>query len=147
MNLNRISLTIIVLAGAINMSFCKANDQNRLHSQIWEQPEPDDLPKIEILKKNKEPNWKAKVSILIGRDMPESKWKLVPYSLRKHCNQIPDLSERTIIILRNESDYGNPKGLPELAVYSPRTNELAFNGGDYSWPLRIYLGKHWCDKK
>jgi hypothetical protein len=128
------------------MCSCKPESHDRPRVEFWAQSEPNNLPKIEIFKKDKEPNWKSKTTVLIGGDIPQSRWRLVPFSLRKLCAQIPDLNNRSIVILHRQEDYGNPKALPELAVYNPRTFDLAFNGGDYSWPLRIYLGPNWCDK-
>lgn len=131
----------------MSMYSCKENDQRPSHAQFWLRPEPIKLPRIEIIVADKEPHWKSKTTVLLGGDLPQRDWQLVPFSLRKLCAQIPDLSDRTVVILRRRDDYGNPKALPELAVYGPDTHELAFNGGDYSWPVKIYLGRDWCNKQ
>ena len=112
-------------------------------SKFWMQSEPKDIPDIHVFLASKEPEWKSKVTVLVG-EIPRNMWQFTPFSLRRLCKEIPTLSERVIIIYSKESDYASLNHISELAIYHPESHYLAFNGGDSSWPLRIYLGKNWC---
>lgn len=113
---------------------------------VWQQPQPAHAPELSILVRDKEP-LKGKVTVLTG-NVPREQWPLVPWSLKRLCPLIPDLPDRTILIYRHASEYGDGRGTEPLAVYSSEGYDIAFidmsaKDGNI-FPLRIPLGSRWC---
>lgn len=109
----------------------------------WNAKQPDHIPKLNILVVSRR-KYEKQITRLYG-DIPEDQWPLAPYALRALCKEIPDLPDAFVWIYRHKNDEFDDQYIGYLGEPS---YQLVFGDGkgENPYPLRLNLGKNWCNR-
>ena len=114
-------------------------------SFVWAKEDPANVPALHILSKGINP-WGPEVARLYG-DVSRAQWELVPYALRRLCNDIPKLPEKIIHIYPDKDSLKDP--IKNIIYFGSKdgSSGLVFTEGEAPNNLlytRFDLGTDWC---